>query len=259
MEGLSKYIGLPYFCGIPFKLLEQVVDHLLRLLFVADDGRDLRLDIGAYHMDARGARLEAHPIASSLLDDLRLLQMELFCGGDHDAVARLLHLLKSRCHFVVFAFDSRQFGEQVHQISVVPDGEAGLIGQGLVEQAAGQIQVGGRQPNSKLDAADAGAADALVSSDGGDGPVYVPDAPQVGAALADSGVEPAFDGVVIGQRVYPGGQIQIQLLERKLVENGLNDVGDVSHPSSKQLTAMQVTSYRAEMSARMALARSELG
>ena len=38
-------VGLPQLAGIPLELLQQVVYHVLRLLFVAHDGGNRRLDI----------------------------------------------------------------------------------------------------------------------------------------------------------------------------------------------------------------------
>ena len=63
--------------GSPLKLLEEEAQHILRLLLAAHNGGDLRLDVRPDHVDAGGLGPEAHPIAPPLLDDLRLLQLQL--------------------------------------------------------------------------------------------------------------------------------------------------------------------------------------
>ena len=116
--------------------------------------------------------------------------------------------------------------QKSQQIPIVVDGKAGLLGQGLVEQAPRQIHLGCGQTGSQTDGRDAGAADRIARPDGGDRAFHIADAVHAAAALPDGGVQSALDGMVVGQRVHPGGQKQIQLLDRELIEHTLDDVGD---------------------------------
>ena len=50
VEGAAKDVGLPDGFGVTLELLEQIVDHLFRLLLIAHDGRDLGFDVGPDHM-----------------------------------------------------------------------------------------------------------------------------------------------------------------------------------------------------------------
>ena len=145
MEGLAEDVGLPDGLGVSLKLLKQEIDHLLALLFVAHDGRDLGFDVRTDHVDGGGGGLQAHAIASPLLDDLRLLQHQLVGAGHHDAVTGGLNLFQRPGYLVILRFDVGKAGEQLHEITIVVDGEAGLLGERIVEQPPGQLQLGGGQ------------------------------------------------------------------------------------------------------------------
>ena len=221
MEGFSKDIGLPDAAGVPLVLLEQILDHVLALLLAAYNGGDLGLDVGADHVDRRGAGLQPDAVPAPLLHDFRLLQHQGVDGGHHNTVARLLHLLEGVGHLVVGLFHPGQLGEQGHQVAVVPDGEAGLLGQGVVKQGPGQLQQSGGDAGAQVDVGDAGVADHLAVPEGGHRAVHVPHPAQLGGALPDGGVQGGFDGVLLGEGVHPGGQEQVQLLHRELVEDAL--------------------------------------
>ena len=57
VEAAAEDVGLPDLCRVALELLQEVVDHVLALLFVADDGRNRRFDVGANDVQARRARL----------------------------------------------------------------------------------------------------------------------------------------------------------------------------------------------------------
>ena len=183
----------------------------------------LRFD--TYNMDGGGRSLQTYPIPPALADNLGLFQYQLVGAGDHDAVAGALHVVQSGGDLVVLALDVGQLGEQSQQISVIPDGEAGLLRDGVVEQAPGQVQRGGGQTGTQVDVGDAGAADALAGADGGHGPLHVPNPAHSPGALPDGGIEFALDGVVVGQRIHPGREVQVQLFHREFIEHPPDNIG----------------------------------
>ena len=197
------------------------MDHVLALLLAPHDGGNLRLDIGPDHVDGGGAGLQPYAVPPPLLHDLGLLQHQGVDGGHHNTVARLLHLLEGVGHLVIGLFHPGQLREQGHQVAVVADLKAGLLGQGVVEQPPGQLQAGGGHPGPQVDVGDAGVADHLAVPEGGHRAVHVPHPAQLGGALPDGGVQGGFDGVLLGEGVHPGGQEQVQLLHRELIEDAL--------------------------------------
>ena len=150
MEAAAKDIGLPDLAGIPLELLEQIVHHILGLLFVAHNGRDRRLDVRPDHMDAGGAGLEPDAVASALLHDLRLLQLQLVDSGHHDAVSRFADILQRSGYLVVLRFDGCQPGQKTHEIAIVGHGESRLLRKRMVEQFAGQYQCGAGNAGSQI-------------------------------------------------------------------------------------------------------------
>ena len=64
MKGLAENIGLPDSLGVTLKFLEQEVDHLLALLFVAHDGGHLGLNIGPDHVYGRSGPGMSYPRAA---------------------------------------------------------------------------------------------------------------------------------------------------------------------------------------------------
>jgi len=172
-------------------------------------------------MDRRGAGFQTDPVPAPLLHDLGLLQHQGVDGGHHDAVARLLHLFQGVGHLVVGLFYPGQLGEQGHQVAVVPDLKAGLLGQRVVEQPPGQLQSGGGHAGAQVDARYLSAADHLAAPEGVHRTLDVPDSAELGGALPDGGVQRRLDGVLLRQGVHPGGQEQVQLLNRELVEHAL--------------------------------------
>ena len=106
------------------------------------------------------------------------------------------------------------------------DGEARLLGQSVIEEAAGQLQIGGGQSRAQVHGGDPGRAYRVTGPHGPYGPLHVPDAPHTLGALPDGGIQAVFDGVVPGQGVHPGGEEEVQLLHRELVQHPLDDVGD---------------------------------
>ena len=151
MEAASEDVGLPDLAGIPFKLLQQVVHHVLGLLLVAHDGADGSLDVRPDHVDAGGAGLQPHAVPAALLHDLRLLQLQLVDAGDHDAVARLSDVVEGAGYLVVLRLHRRQLRQQAHQIPIIPHLKAGLLRQGLVEQLPGQGQPCGGHAGAQVD------------------------------------------------------------------------------------------------------------
>ncbi|MPN63882.1 hypothetical protein SDC9_211649 [bioreactor metagenome] len=75
-------------------------------------------------MDGRRGGPQTHAVASSLLDDFRLLQSKFLSGGDYDAVPGFPYLGKGVGNPAVFLLHDSQFGEQRHQIAVIPHVEA---------------------------------------------------------------------------------------------------------------------------------------
>ena len=105
METAAEDIGLPDLRRIALKLLQEIIDHVLALLFVADDGRNRRFDVSANDVQARCARLEAHAVTPALLHDLRLFEVQLIDGRDDDAVAALARVGNRLRHLVILRLD----------------------------------------------------------------------------------------------------------------------------------------------------------
>ncbi len=63
-KDLPKMLDCQMALVSPLELLKQEIDHLLALLFVAHDGRDLGFDVRTDHVDGGGGGLQAHAIAS---------------------------------------------------------------------------------------------------------------------------------------------------------------------------------------------------
>jgi len=105
MEAAAEDIGLPDLRRVALKLLQEIIDHVLALLFVADDGRNRRFDVGANDVQARRARLEPHAVTPALLHDLRLFEVQLIDGRDDDAVAALARVGNCLRHLVILRLD----------------------------------------------------------------------------------------------------------------------------------------------------------
>ena len=52
VEAAAEDVGLPDLRRVALELLQEVVDHVLALLFIADDGRNRRFHVGADDMQA---------------------------------------------------------------------------------------------------------------------------------------------------------------------------------------------------------------
>jgi len=181
-------------------------------------------------MDAGGAGLQLHAVAAPLLHDLRLLQGQLVDAGNHDAVARLPHVLQGPGHLVILRLHRRQTGQQAHQVAVVPHLKAGLLRQRVVEQLSGQAEPGRRHAGAQVNAGDLRFADVLAGPQGGDDSIHLPDVLELGSALAHRVIEAGLDGVVRRQGVHPGRQEQVQLLHGELVEDAPEDVRHILLP-----------------------------
>ena len=72
VEAASEDIGLPQLAGIALKFLQEVVHHILGLLFISDDRGDGRFNIRPYQMDRRRAGPHPHTVAPALAHDFRV-------------------------------------------------------------------------------------------------------------------------------------------------------------------------------------------
>ena len=154
IEAAAENVGLPKLAGVSLKLLEQVIHHVLGLLFIAYDRRYRGGNIGAYHVNRGGAGLHADAVSSALADDLRVLQVQVLHAGHYDAIAGVQRRLHGRGHPVILLPDSGQAGQQLHQVAVIGDGEAGLPAERLIKQPPRQVQVCRGDAHAQIQAAD---------------------------------------------------------------------------------------------------------
>ena len=163
-------------------------------------------------MDGRGAGPHADAVASPLLDDLRVLQLQLLHGGQDDAVARFAGGDQCRSHLVVGLAHLGKLRQQLHQVAVVGDGQAGALGQRGIEQAAGQADIGLCDALPQIHGGYAGGLHILRVLQGCQIRRQLPDAAQTGSTRRDALVQLTFDGVLAGQGVHPRRQKDVQLL-----------------------------------------------
>jgi len=112
VKAASENVGLPDLTGVPFKLLKQIIHHVLRLLLITHDGTDRRLNIRPDHVDTGGASLQADAVPPSLLHDLRFLQLQFVDSRHHDAIARFPDIPQRPGHLVIFRLDAGQLCQQ---------------------------------------------------------------------------------------------------------------------------------------------------
>ena len=223
MEAAAEDVGLPDLRRVALELLQEVVDHVFALLFIADDGRNGRFDVGADDMQARRARLEPHAVAPALLHDLRLLQVQLVDRRHNDAVASLARIGHRLRHLVVLRLDRRELGEKTQQIAVILHIEARLLAQRPVKQCARELQFRRGDARAELNGRDARAADAFAAADGADRALHLSDTVEAACVLADGLIEAAFDRVIVSKRLDPRRDEEVQLAERELVKDGLEN------------------------------------
>ena len=85
---------------VALEVAEHGVHEFGALLLAADDGAHFRLDVHLHDMEGGRAGFQSHAVLLSLADDLRLLEHHLLHGGQHDAVARRLHLIHGGKEFL---------------------------------------------------------------------------------------------------------------------------------------------------------------
>ena len=174
-------------------------------------------------MDGRGAGLEPHAVAPALLHDLRLLKVELIDRRHDNAVARLACVMDGLRDLVILRLDRRKLGQQAHKVAVVGDREARLLAERPIEERTRQLQLRRGDAGAELDGRDLRAADALALAEGCDAGLHLADAVKRFRPLADGLIEPAFDRVRGVERFDPGGDPQVQLAERELIQDGFED------------------------------------
>ena len=175
-------------------------------------------------MDARRAGLEPHTVAAALLHDLRLLQNELVDRRHDHAVARFAGVPNGGGYLVVVRLDGGKLREQTHEIAVVRHIKAGLLAERLIEQRPRELKLCAGGAAAERDSVDLCAADALVGAHGVHRGRDLADAVQSLGALADAAVKAELDGMVGGQRQDPCRDMKLQLGQRELVEDRLEDI-----------------------------------
>ena len=163
-------------------------------------------------MDGRGTGPHAQAVASPLLDDLGVLQLQLLHRRQHHAVACLAGSGECGSHSVILPLSIGQLRQQLHQVAVITDGQTGTLRQRLVEQAAGQPHPCLRHAAAQVDPLYAGILHVLRRLQGCKMRRQLPDAAQLGGLRGHALVESAFDGVVSRQSVHPGRQEHVQFL-----------------------------------------------
>ena len=97
-------------------------------------------------MDRRRAGSHPNAVASPLLDDLRVLQLQLLHGGQHDAIARFAGSRQSRSHLIICALCGSQLRQQLHEVAIVADMQPRALSQRAVKQLPGQTDLRLRHP-----------------------------------------------------------------------------------------------------------------
>ena len=120
------------------------------MLFIAHDGRYGGGDICPDHVDGRRAGPHPDAVASPLLDDLRVLQLQLLHGGQHDAIARLAGRRQRRSHLVIYALCGSQLRQQLHEVAIIADMQPGALRQRAVKQLPGQTDLRLRHPPPQI-------------------------------------------------------------------------------------------------------------
>ena len=175
-------------------------------------------------MDAGGLGPQADPVAAALLDDLRLLQLQLLGFGNDDAVARGPHLLHGGGDLLVLGLDHGQSFQQGQKLPVAVQGEARLLGEGVIEQTAGQLQPGLTAAGAELHPRDRGPRDQLALPHRRHRRLDIPDADELPRLGTDGLEEGRADGMLRRQRLHPVGQEKLKLFQGKLIEDGLDDL-----------------------------------
>ena len=110
----------------------------------------LKLLFAVLHVYAWCAGLQADAVPSSLLHDLRLLQLQLINAGDYDSVSRFPDVLQGPRYLIILRLDAGQRTQQAHQVSVIRHIKAGLLGQRLVEPLPGQADLNSCDAGAKI-------------------------------------------------------------------------------------------------------------
>ena len=169
-------------------------------------------------MDGRRAGPHPDTVASPLLDDLRVLQLQLLHGGKHDAVARFAGRRQRRRHLVICALCGSQLRQQLHEVAIVADMQPGALRQRAVKQLPGQTDLRLRHPLPQVDLLHIGRLHVLRRLQSGQVGRELADAVQRGGTGCNVLVQSRLDGMLAGQCVHPGRQEHIQLLQRELIE-----------------------------------------
>ena len=173
------------------------------MLFIAHDGVDLRLNVGAEHMDGRGAGLEADAVVAAPADNLGHLQAHLIGSGHHNAVARGAHLLQGGGHLVILALHRCQLFQKRHECPVVLHREAGALRQNLIVERIRQNHRARHDSAARLHGAHLHPLHVAERPQGGQRRLRLAEGGNLPGALSHGLIELRLHGMLHRQRLHP--------------------------------------------------------
>ena len=121
-----------------------------------------------------------------------------------------------------------QIGQQGHELPVPPDGDAGLLREGLVEEGSGQVQPGLTGAGAQVHGRHPGLHYPGAVPQGGHHGGHIPDPVEVLHPVPDGLEEVSLDGVAGREGIHPGRQEEPQLPQGELVEDRPDDAGHLA-------------------------------
>ena len=105
VKRFTKEVGIPYAFGILLKLSEHIAYQILGFLLGTDVGFDLGFNVRADHMDRLCRRAKLDPVAARLLNDARLLKMQILHIRHDDSIPTFVDTLECLGNLIVFFLD----------------------------------------------------------------------------------------------------------------------------------------------------------
>ena len=151
------------------------------------------------------------------MDDLRYLQMHLLRFGHDNAVACGVHLLERRRNPVVFALGLRKLAQKLHQLGIIANLKARLLGKHLIKQRLREIQYALDRTRAEINCCNMKTLHLFQLSDARQRRLGLAQTRDLGGMTSHCLIKRALNRVFQRQSLHPAGQIKPQFGQREFV------------------------------------------
>ena len=225
LDGFAEDVGLPDALAA-VAALTDVLDQVFCLLLGAYDGGNLCLDVRLDHVDGGAFGTDLDAVLVALADDGGVLDPDLGQLRDDHAVASTADSLQGGLDFHVLLFHGGKLFHGVDQVVFAVHGDAAELAEDAVIVFVLHLQADADGAVGKADFIQKGVLD-IGSSQFNGFFLDVTDVGEMRHPFFDLGEDLGFQLVVRGKHFYPFWDVELDLADRKFVEDMLQDPGDV--------------------------------